>query len=237
MLTIAVLDDEEIYIESICRITKECMNQMKMDYEIGTYRRGQDVLTDLRRGRCFDIYLLDMKLPDMDGLEVAKKIRRKLSDSILIYVTHYIDFSIEGYEVNAYRYILKTQLEEKLPMAYASLEAALRRKKQPDRYYLVERYGKQEKIFYRDIYYLKKDRKYVVIVHKDGESPVRKSISALLEGFYGKEFLMIDRSYVVNINQVESLKDYEVHIRNGEILPVSRPKWKSVCEIIMNNGE
>ena len=193
MLTIAVLDDEEIYIESICRITKECMNQMKMDYEIGTYRRGQDVLTDLRRGRCFDIYLLDMKLPDMDGLEVAKKIRRKLSDSILIYVTHYIDFSIEGYEVKA----------------YASLEAALRRKKQPDRYYLVERYGKQEKIFYRDIYYLKKDRKYVVIVHKDGESPVRKSISALLEGFYGKEFLMIDRSYVVNINQVESLKDYE----------------------------
>ena len=85
----------------------------------------------------------------------------------------------------------------------------MRRKKQPDRYYLVERYGKQEKIFYRDIYYLKKDRKYVVIVHKDGESPVRKSISALLEGFYGKEFLMIDRSYVVNINQVESLKDYE----------------------------
>ena len=148
-----------------------------------------------------------------------------------------MDFSIEGYEVNAYRYILKTQLEEKLPMAYASLEAALRRKKQPDRYYLVERYGKQEKIFYRDIYYLKKDRKYVVIVHKDGESPVRKSISALLEGFYGKEFLMIDRSYVVNINQVESLKDYEVHIRNGEILPVSRPKWKSVCEMIMNNGE
>lgn len=237
MLAIAVLDDEEIYIESICRITKECMNQMKMDYEIGIYRRGQDVLTDLRRGRCFDIYLLDMKLPDMDGLEVAKKIRRKLSDSILIYVTHYIDFSIEGYEVNAYRYILKTQLEEKLPMAYASLEAILRKKKQPDKFYMLERYGKQEKIFYRDIYYLKKDRKYVVIVHKYGESPVRKSISILLEELRAKEFLMIDRSYVVNINQVESLKDYEVYIRNGEILPVSRPKWKSVCDMIINNGE
>ena len=227
---ILLVDDEE----EICTLLSVYLKNE--NFEVVTFSTGKEAL-DYLEDHEVDLAVLDVMLPDMDGLEVAKKIRRKLSDSILIYVTHYIDFSIEGYEVNAYRYILKTQLEEKLPMAYASLEAALRRKKQPDRYYLVERYGKQEKIFYRDIYYLKKDRKYVVIVHKDGESPVRKSISALLEGFYGKEFLMIDRSYVVNINQVESLKDYEVHIRNGEILPVSRPKWKSVCEMIMNNGE
>lgn len=237
MLTIAVLDDEDIYIDRICRITNECMNQMGMDHEIGIYKSGQDVLADLKKGRYFDIYLLDMKLPDMDGLEVAKQIRRRSSDPILIYVTHYIDYSIEGYEVNAYRYILKTQLEEKLPMAYGSLEAALRKKKQPDRFYMVERYSRQEKIFYRDIYYLKKDRKYVVIVHKDGESPVRKPIGVLLEELHAKEFLMIDRSYAVNIDQVESLKDYEIYLRNGEVLPVSRPKWNSVWDTIMNSGE
>ncbi len=236
MLSIAVLDDEDIYIDRIGRITEECMNQMGMNHEIGIYRSGQDVLTDLKNGRYFDIYLLDMKLPDMDGLEVAKQIRRRSSDSILIYITHYVDYCIEGYEVNAYRYILKTKLEENLRRAYLSMKEALRKKKKCDRFYIVEHYGQQERILYRDIYYLKKDRKYVVIVHKNGESLVRKPIGAILEELHSEEFLMIDRSCIVNIDHVESLKDYGVCVRNGEILPVSRPKWGYVKDMIMNGG-
>lgn len=234
MLNIAVLDDEDIYIDRVSRITEKCMNQMGMNYEIGIYRNGQDVLTDLKKGRYFDIYLLDMKLPDMDGLEVAKQIRRRLSDSILIYITHYVDYSIEGYEVNAYRYILKTKLEENLPRAYLSMREALKKRKNYDRFYMVEHYGQQEKILYRDIYYLKKDRKYVIIVHKNGTCPVRKSIGIVLEELHSEEFLMIDRSCVVNMDHVEALKNYGVCIRNGETLPVSRPKWAYVKDMIMN---
>lgn len=234
MLTIAVLDDEDIYIDRISRITEECMKQMGINYEIGIYRSGQEVLTDLKKGRYFDIYLLDVKLPDMDGLEVAKQIRRRLSDSILIYVTHYIDYCIEGYEVNAYRYILKTKLEESLPLAYLSMKEALRKKKKCDRFYMVEHYGQQEKIFYRDIYYLKKERKYVIIVHRNGESQVRKPIGVVLKELRSEEFLMIDRSCAVNIDHVDLLKDYAAYIQNGETLPVSRPKWAYVKDMIMN---
>lgn len=236
MLTIAVLDDEDMYIDRISRITKECMKQMGMDHEIGIYRNGQDVLTDLRKGRYFDIYLLDMKLPDMDGLEVAKQIRRRSLDSILVYVTHYIDYCIEGYEVNAYRYILKAKLEENLPRAYLSMSEALKKRKKYDRFYMVEHYGQQEKILYRDIYYLKKDRKYVNIVHKNGECPVRKAIGVVLEELNSKDFLMIDRSCVVNMDHVESVKKYGVSIRNGETLPVSRSKWAYVRDMFVNNG-
>lgn len=237
MLTIAVLDDEDIYIDRIKRITEEYMNRMGIKRVINVYKNGQDVLTDLKKEKYFDIYLLDMKLPDMNGLEVAKQIRRRSSDSILIYVTHYVDYSTACYEVNAYRYILKTELEEDLPKAYLSMKEALRKKRKCDRFYMVERYGKREKIFYRDIYYLKKEGKYVIIVHKNGESQVRKPISLMLEELQSEEFLMIDRSCAVNIDHVESLKDYEVYIRDGETLPVSRPKWNYVKDMIMNGGE
>lgn len=86
MLNIAVLDDEDIYIDRICKITEKCMDRMSMDYEICVYKSGKDILADLKRGRYFDLYLLDMKLPEMDGLEVAKQIRRVFSEPILIYV-------------------------------------------------------------------------------------------------------------------------------------------------------
>lgn len=234
MLTIAVLDDENIYIDDIRRITKECMSRMGMDYEIGIYRSGQDVLADLKKGKCFDLYLLDMKLPDMDGLEVAKQIRRRFAHPIIIYITHYIDYSVQGYEVNAYRYILKSKLEENLPRAYLSMRGALKKRKKYDRYYMVEHYGQQEKIFYRNIYYLKKDKKYVIIEHKDGKTPVRKPIGAMLGELHSEEFLMIGRSCIVNIDHVKSLKRYAVCIQNGATLTVSKAKWPYVRDMIMN---
>lgn len=236
MLNIAVLDDEDIYIDRICRITEKCMKQMGMNYEICTYKNGRNVLADLRNGRCFDVYLLDMKLPDMDGLDVAKQIRRRFSEPILIYITHYVNYSIKAYEVNTYRYILKKELEENLPRAYLAMREALMKRKKQDLFYMVEHYGEREKIFYRDIYYLKKNKKYVSIVHKDGVNSVRMSLGAMLEELHGKEFLMIDRSYIVNINHVKSLKDDGVCIVNGEILPVSRPKLNHVRDAIMNSG-
>lgn len=76
----------------------------------------------------------------------------------------------------------------------------------------------------------------MIIVHKDGKTPVRKPIGVMLEELDSEAFLMIDRSCVVNIEYVDSLKDYGVCIRNGEILPVSRPKWGRVRDAIMNSG-
>lgn len=233
MLSIAVLDDEDMYIDRVCKITEKCMEQMGMDYSICVYKNGRDVLEELKKGRYFDVYLLDMELPDINGLEVAKQIRRRLSESILIYITHYVNYSIKAYEVNTYRYILKTELEVNLPQAYLAMVEALKRRKKQDMFYMIERYGQREKIYYRDIYYLKKDKKYVDIVHKDGVSSVRISLGTMLEELQGEEFLMIDRSYVVNINHVRLLKNDSVYITNGEILPVSRPKLSSVRDAIM----
>ena len=84
MLNIAVLDDEDMYIDRVCKITEKCMKQMEMDYKVFVYKSGREVLEELENDRYFDVYLMDMKLPDMDGLEVAKQIRRRFSEPILI---------------------------------------------------------------------------------------------------------------------------------------------------------
>lgn len=236
MLNIAVLDDEAAYIDRICRITEICMERMGMEYKIHVYEKGQDVLEELKKGVCFDIYLLDIQLPDVDGLEIAKQIRRSFSESILIYITNYVNYAVEAYEVNTYRYIPKQMLEEKLSQAYSSMEPLLKKNRQHDRFYLIRWYSFQEKIFYRDIFYLKKEGKNVVFVHKNGESRIRKSLEEVLEELQAEEFLMIDRSLAVNMEQVQSVRDRQVYLQNGESFPVSQAKWPGVRDAFMNGG-
>lgn len=236
MIKIAVLDDEPMYIEQVRRITEASMPQLGMKYEFYAYETGQSVLEDLKQEICYDVYLLDVQLPDINGLEIAKRIRRRWSDPIVIYITNYVDYAVEAYEVNTFRYIPKQLLEEKLPKAYHSMKDLLKKKEAARRFYTIERYAQREKLYYRDIYYLKKDGKYVILVHKDGKTSVRTTMSEILGELGEREFLLIDRSYAVNIEHVQSVRNYQVYLQNGEVLPVSKPKWQRVRNTLMEIG-
>ena len=236
MVSIAVLDDEAVYVDRVKKITEACMKQMNAQYGFRSYEKAQDILEDLKNGIYYDLYLLDVQLADINGLEVARQIRRRYEEPVLIYITNYVDYAVEAFEVNAFRYITKQMLEEKLPQAYQAMNILLKEKKVSERFYKIERYGSLTKIFYSDIFYLKKDEKYVIFVHKGGKSRVRSTMKDMLEKLQDKRFMVIDRSYSVNIDHVQAVKNHEIYIKNGDILPVSKPKWPDVRNTLMNGG-
>lgn len=140
--------------------------------------------------------------------------------------------AIDAYEVNAYRYIPKRLLEEKLPIAYEILLDMLEKKWKEC--FVIEKNHQLERIPYNEIYYLKKDGKNTLIAHKKGISSVRMSISETLHAVnHSNSFLMVDKSYAVNGWHVMSLKDQQVVLRDGSILPVSGPRLKQVKTELM----
>ena len=122
---------------------------------------------------------------------MAREIRRYYADPTMIFITNYMDYAVDAYEVNTYRYIPKTKMEEKLPEAYESLLPELM--KREEQYYVIEKKGEIEKIAYSDIYYMRKEGKYVVIVHRFGESKIRKSMIHFQEELKSREFLSVDK--------------------------------------------
>lgn len=232
MLKIAVLDDEKTYFETIRRITRKSFREQGINYEIFEYTSPEELLYDIEDDNKYHIYLLDVELPTTSGLEVAKEIRKKYHDPIIIYITNYVEYAVEGYEVNAYRYIPKKLLEQKLSEAYEAICNSI--EKQIKNYFIIEKNHKLEKIAFEDIYYVKKDVKYVLIVHKYGTSRERITISDFYERVKEyNSFVIVDRSYVVNILHIMSLKSQQITLRNGEILPVSKPKLAHVKREIM----
>lgn len=231
MFEIVILDDELKCIEKIRLVTKRAMHTLKIDYQLREYSQSQELLNDLEKGQRADVYLLDVEIPKISGLEVARKIRRNYLDAAIIYITNYVEYAVEAFEVNAYRYIPKTLLKEKLPEAYSSLYAQYQSRMED--YYTIETCQKLERIPRQEIYYLIKEGKYVLIVHQRGCSRVRMALEEVLAAMKKGEFLLIDRSCAVGIRHIMSLEQRQVILRDGNKLPVSRPRLLEVRRAIM----
>ena len=233
MLTIAVLDDEVRCVNLIRELTQKCMHEMNIRYVIKGYTKTDDLLNDFEQERYYDIYLLDIEMPGINGLEIARRIRRKLASVFLIYITNYVKYAIEAFEVNTYRYIPKQVLEQKLPEAYRSIQKQLDKRKLSRKYYVIEWYDKKIRILYDDIYCLRKEDKYVVIEHKNGSARVRKPLSLVVEELNSKDFYIIDRGLAVNLNQVSAVLENSVKLCNGMIFQVSKSRWRQLEELLL----
>lgn len=231
MFRIAILDDQTECIKDIRAITDHTMRELRINCELEEYEKPQELLSDLEKGLYAHIYLLDVELPQMSGLEVARKIRRDYLDAAIIYVTNYVQYAVEAFEVNAYRYIPKNMLREKLPGAYKALYEQYQ--KETEDYYTIETCQRLERIPRREIYYLIKESKYVLIVHQKGYSRVRATLEDVLSTMNPGEFLLIDRSCAVGIRHIMSLEQRQVALRDGSKLPVSRPRLLEVKRAIM----
>ena len=234
---VAILDDEREYISLITSITKEYMLKQGFEYEIKTYTSSKDLINDYNAGQKYMIYLLDVEVPDMNGIEVAKLLRLKYWDSFIIYITNHIQYAVPAFEVNTFRYIPKNMLEEKLPDAYDAIKNVARRSNKQRKYYNFEIGGEGYRIKLSEILYLMKDGKYVKIVCKKQSYKVRKNLGDILREIDSEDLLVIERGYAVNMQHVTSVRDRQVQLDNETKLFVAYARWKAVKDAFLELGE
>lgn len=238
MVKIAALDDQEEWLDTEESITKKYFEENREEYVFCRYNNANKFLLDLDEGVRFDIYLLDIELPETNGLNIAREIKRKYLEALIIYVTGYVEYAIEAFEVNAYRYIPKRMLEEKLPEAYTSLRPKLVRKAGP--WYIIQTSSRMERIEQKEIYYIQKDKKYAIFTKSDGESRERATLDEVFQSLEERSFMRIDKGCIVNLRHIMKLENRCVKMRDGTYLSVSQPQlavvkrriaeyWRTSC--------
>lgn len=230
MYRVAIIDDNSMDRNLIETLSDEYFRQKEYEYEIKTFERSEHAIMELQEGGYYDVFLLDMDMPNKTGLQVAKEIRQYYNEPIIVYVTNHVEYAIQAFEVNAFRYIPKALLREKLAEAYDVLLPKIDQLDQ--RAYIIDSVAGLDKILYRNIFYISKDGKYITIVHRNGESRVRTSLQKIYEELNSPEFIYIDKSYVANIEHVTSCQRGELFMRNGAVLPISRPRYQEVRKAI-----
>ena len=228
MLQIAICDDEQFYREKIKYLVEEYLQAKGMLYTLHLFLSGEDFLEQCENNVRFDIVFLDISMEEVDGIQAAQRIRSFHSDTYIVFVTAFIDYALEGYKVNAVRYLMKDTLE----IALEECMNAILQKMQVAR--VTFSFLEGEKRLYTDNILYVESRGHKSIFHYMESEMVSyqiydklDSVERNLEG-YG--FLRIHKSYLVNMKHIRKISNYIVSLDTGEELHVPRLRFQAVKE-------
>ena len=225
-MRIAICDDEKIHREKI-ELHLERFHDL-INHESGSYENGEALLTAYNNGKRFDVIFLDVKMKTIDGIETAREIRKLDQAVIIIFVSSILEYATRGYEVNAYRYMLKPVTEEAFDKAFLKVIQELE-SKQNENYVIKNRDGVIA-LRHTEIEYLESlGRK--VIAHTKGEVfEFYARFSDEEIKLSNKNFVRIHKSILVNMEHIKLINKTNIELKNGAILPVSEKRRKDVFD-------
>lgn len=222
---------------AICDDQAECRHQAESsirhclkgaDLLIDTFKDGSSFLRNYKKS-AYDLVFLDIEMSEMDGITLAKRLRKLHNDVPIIFLTSHIEFALEGYEVNALRYLTK-------PVNVSKLQEVLSytlRQIQEQRVIWVKSDLCDKKIPVKDILYMEAQNQNILISTTTDTYSVRYNLSDYEKELQQDDFFRIHRGYLVSLGHIKSIGQGEVLLNDGTSLPVSRTKEKALKDALM----
>ncbi len=176
-----------------------------------------------------DIALLDIDFENSkkSGMDIARALRAVREDAVIIFVTNYIEYAPEGYEVRAFRYILKSRLDRDLERCVVEAAEYLR---SHNDIYKIQVNGEIIDLPVKDILYLEVMHHSVTVYVQAGrkmkEYSIYASLSELERDLEPLGFLRIHKSYLANMRHLKKLQCREALLDTGVTLPVSEKSYR-----------
>ncbi|MBQ7065271.1 MAG: response regulator transcription factor [Lachnospiraceae bacterium] len=223
MYHIGICDDDPVFIEYIKRLFNEACSEIEF-YE---YLSGEDLIKELEFKEQFDLLVLDVCMPGMDGNETARKFRKLFPESLLVFCSGVYMPTVESFETMPYRYWLKEYNEEKL---YKEVQTVLEKleKIKVAPCVMGKKYKQLERLELDKILYIAIARKgSVIYCENSGETYIsEKKVGELYESLKDFGFAYAHNSYIVNLRHVAIAEPTQLEFLNGEKLSVSRARSK-----------
>lgn len=232
MLNIAICDDEEYFLLQEKELIMKYMQEAEYDYNIDTFSSGVEFIeigTEISR---YDIIFLDINMDGMDGISTARQIRSYTKTAYIVFVTAFITYSLEGYKVDAVRYLLKDNetLEKAIEECMDTIVNKMNYEEHKHTFVFQE--GRKT-ISVDDILYIQSNL-HKLEFHLSGIEPCiftmydkLDNIERLLQEY---NFCRVHKSCLVNLKYIEKVERYSANLSNGERVDISQPKYKGVRE-------
>lgn len=227
MIYVAICDDEAQAVAAHRQATEAVMREKGAAAAITTYTSSDMLLADIcDDGAYFDLILLDIEMPGLDGMALAEQIAPVLPQVRIIFITSHREYAIDAFALNIFRYVPKEELATRLPQAIGDALALMRLEEGQS--YTIQTASRLEKLPLKDILYIAREGKNVCFITKGGATLERTSLAQVMETIDDPAFVPIDRGIIVNLLHVMQVKDGFVVLSGGIRLPIARSHLKTV---------
>ena len=215
---IAICDDSDVDRQYVLNMVNHWASSANHMLHTDTFTSAENFLFHYAEESDYDILLLDIEMGAMNGVDLAKTIR-KINDTVqIVFITGFPDFIAEGYEVSALHYLMKPVSEEKL---HAVLDKAAANLAKSEKRLCITHDRQTDFIPLSQITYIEAQKQYVELHTSDTLYRMKSSL-ADIESKLDEYFFRCQRSFIVNLRYVTRIKNDCVVLKNGVEVPISR---------------
>lgn len=225
MLRIALCDNSRTDMERLEK-TFDKLHQYSIDYDV--FFSAEELLScDERQIESYQLYIFDIELSNINGLELARRLRKKDEKALFVFLTNHTEYVMEVFDVITFDYILKPITEEKLE---SMLLKAMRHLQMLKRDFVFQYRKNHFRVNFEDILYFEKNGRQAVVHTINKKFKTNMTLLELWEQLDELVFSHIHISYIINLQHVKAIEGDEVILDNGEHLFIARSHKQELKE-------
>ena len=220
-MRIAICDDNSVDLMAM----REVFRRTAPEHAVEAYSDGRKLLDAIAGGRAYDLLFLDIIMPGITGIELARQVGRISPDMPVVFLTDSKAYAVEAFDLKALHYVLKPMTEQALKECLNRLEE---RQGARRRVHIISSSGIQQMLFADEIQYAQSSAHYYDLHLKDGTVIKVRMTQSEIRDTLGDSFLPVSRGLVVNVEFIRQLGPKSCILKDGREILLSRGNMEQI---------
>lgn len=246
-----IIEDEKLIVDDLSEIISQSSSEIKV---VKTFKNGLDPIVYLQDNDV-DIMFVDINIPLLDGLSLAKTISKFEVKPYIVFITAYEEYAAQAFDIKAFDYVLKPYTRERIESIVKEIEKLnekqiyeskeekyndddIKSKKNVSNKITIKDKNSIVVVYSDDINYLEANEKFTKVYTSTEEHEINHNIADVYQQLPQEKFYRCHKSYVVNLDKIKSIESsgissYKVKLIGVEMeVPVARRKIKELKSLL-----
>lgn len=226
MLRIAICEDDPLQLQAMSLLIARYQDARPyLDVFTDKFTSGRELVESLEANHVYDVFLLDIMMPRINGIDLAKELRLRGAEAPFVFLTASADYALDAFNVYAMQYVLKPVKEDKLFPVLDKIVSALN--KEEDSFFFVSTPERMLKIPFSSVVCVESIHRTLKVYLTDGREISSKTIrvpfaTAVAMLIQDKRFLQVHKSFVLNMDKVNEVAANSFIMKHGTEVPVPK---------------